>query len=310
MDSKKAKTEEEIGTDSGITESDMPDHTPKRRGLSLLIAAAPVLFALFLSVIAYFAGAFLSMWTDKIGTKASGDVDEGWVYFIQYLLYCILFGCWYLWIVQQKEKNRIIGPARKKRTQNASAKPWNPAAYWAKRLPLMFVLGYSLQLCVSSLISILTNLFPDQLSAYRELIQSLTGSEVSVKTFLAVTLLAPIAEEMMFRGISYHYARRALPAKWAIVFQAVVFGIYHVNVVQFVYATLIGLLLGTLRKRSGSIVPGIVLHMIINLTAYIVPASWISATPKAAMIAGITLVTSILSSILILGKKKKRKNAD
>ena len=66
-----------------------------------------------------------------------------------------------------------------------------------------------------------------------------------------------------------------------------------------------GILLGMLRKQSGSIVPGIVLHMIINLSCYLVPAAWLETVPKAAVIIGISLVVVIPCCIILLGKGKK-----
>ena len=57
-------------------------------------------------------------------------------------------------------------------------------------------------------------------------------------TFIAVSFLAPIGEELLFRGVVFSYARGALKKKWAILFQAVLFGIYHLNLVLKYLATI------------------------------------------------------------------------
>ena len=56
----------------------------------------------------------------------------------------------------------------------------------------------------------------------------------------------------------------------AIVAVALLFGLVHGNVAQFIHAFLLGLLLGWLYWRSGSIVPGIVLHWTNNTIVYVV----------------------------------------
>ncbi len=304
------------------TEQNKPETTNK--GLSLFIAAVPVLIALFLSVIAYFAGFFLSVFTDRIGTS-SGTIttltssEEGWVYLIQYLLYLVFFGIWYWHILQKKEqmaflrrhsekKGKSSGTSAGRKKSSAPEAQWNPVAYWAPRLLLLFVFGYAIQILGTSIISILSNGFPDLFSSYKELIRSMAGTGIDPKTFIAVSFLAPIAEELMFRGVSYHYARTALSYRWAILIQALLFGIYHGNLIQFIYATLIGLILGTLRRRAGSIVPGIVLHIIINLTAYLVPEAWIETLPKAGLMAGIALLVILPSCFILLRNPKRRKS--
>ena len=79
-----------------------------------------------------------------------------------------------------------------------------------------------------------------------------------------VVIIAPIFEELMFRGVIinklHDYGDTA-----AIVTSAILFGLFHGNFSQCFYATALGLILGYLRVRSGSIKYSILLHMCINL---------------------------------------------
>ena len=95
--------------------------------------------------------------------------------------------------------------------------------------------------------------------------------EVSIITLIYVILLAPIAEELLFRGLTQKYAERAIGALPAIFFQAAIFGIYHMNLVQGIYAFIFGLLLGFIARKSKALFPCILLHMVINLSAYLIP---------------------------------------
>lgn len=82
---------------------------------------------------------------------------------------------------------------------------------------------------------------------------------------VSIALVAPVVEEMLFRGaIEGHLLRRWGNPKRAIGISALIFGLIHLNPAQIPYAFVLGLLLGWLYYRTGSIVPGIVLHLVNN----------------------------------------------
>ena len=90
--------------------------------------------------------------------------------------------------------------------------------------------------------------------------------------YIAIGILAPIAEEMCFRGAILRKLLTMFPKRqhWiAIAVSAVLFALAHFNVVQSLHAFLIGLLLGWLYYRTDSILPGIVFHWINNTVAYV-----------------------------------------
>lgn len=88
--------------------------------------------------------------------------------------------------------------------------------------------------------------------------------------YMAIGVLAPIAEEMVFRGAILRRLLGALNNKWLAIFvSAVVFGAIHGNLPQFIHATLIGILFGWMYAKTDSIVPGIVFHWINNTVAFV-----------------------------------------
>lgn len=90
--------------------------------------------------------------------------------------------------------------------------------------------------------------------------------------YLAVGILAPIVEEMVFRGAVLRSLLSVFDRRWhwvAIVFSALLFGVVHLNVAQGLHAFVIGLLLGWMYYRTSSIIPGILLHWINNTVAYL-----------------------------------------
>lgn len=89
---------------------------------------------------------------------------------------------------------------------------------------------------------------------------------------LSIAVFGPILEELLFRGA----ITRALLAKYnprkAIIISALVFGIFHLNPVQIVSASLIGLLLGWIYYKTASLIPCILIHVANNSLSV-----WISA---------------------------------
>ena len=90
--------------------------------------------------------------------------------------------------------------------------------------------------------------------------------------YVAIGLMVPIAEEIVFRGAIQHTLQVALGKRYhwiAIVISALIFGFIHFNLAQGVHAFVIGLLLGWMYYRTGSILPGLVFHWVNNSVAYL-----------------------------------------
>jgi membrane protease YdiL (CAAX protease family) len=76
--------------------------------------------------------------------------------------------------------------------------------------------------------------------------------------------LAPIVEELIFRGVIFSGFQRIYPAFWAIFFSALLFGLFHLNPWQLGPTFLLGLLLGYVRLRTGSLLAAIFTHALHN----------------------------------------------
>lgn len=90
--------------------------------------------------------------------------------------------------------------------------------------------------------------------------------------YVAVGILAPLAEEVVFRGAILRTLLGIMSKKnhWvAIMISAAIFGVVHANLAQFINALLMGLLLGWMYYRTKSLVPGILLHWVNNTMAYV-----------------------------------------
>lgn len=87
--------------------------------------------------------------------------------------------------------------------------------------------------------------------------------------YLAIGLLAPLAEEVVFRGAILRSLLTSMKPWTAIAISALFFSLVHMNPAQMPFAFLAGLLLGWMYWRTGSILPGMAYHWANNSAAYI-----------------------------------------
>ena len=88
--------------------------------------------------------------------------------------------------------------------------------------------------------------------------------------YFVVGLLVPLVEELVFRGAILRALLAGMKKHWyAIAISALLFALVHGNPAQMPHAFIVGLLLGWMYYRTGSIVPGVAFHWISNTIAYI-----------------------------------------
>ncbi len=137
-----------------------------------------------------------------------------------------------------------------------------------------------LSACVSVLLNIL--LLQINLPQYSERYQEASAILYSPpfwQQLLISGLLIPIIEEFLFRGIVFRVLRKWCSFIWAMIISALLFGVYHGNLVQFVYATICGMLLAYLYEKSHTVWLSAWSHMMMNLCAILLThfgiLSWI-----------------------------------
>lgn len=92
------------------------------------------------------------------------------------------------------------------------------------------------------------------------------GTETGIASALRLCLAAPLAEELVFRG-AVQGALQPL-GSGAVLISAVLFAAQHNGAAGMLYALCMGLALGWLREQSGSILPGMLLHILNNLLVF------------------------------------------
>lgn len=146
-----------------------------------------------------------------------------------------------------------------------------------------------------SLIELLEQLFP--VSDWERNSFSLMRS-TSLPMVVAICVLAPLFEEILFRGIILRaFLQRYL--RWqAIGYSALLFGFAHLNIYQFFLAFFLGLLLGWLYERSHSLIPCIALHSAINTSVTLLSNGDTSGNPSIISIFDVPSLVWLLALAL------------
>ncbi len=101
------------------------------------------------------------------------------------------------------------------------------------------------------------------MSAY-ELSSSLVMSGNTVLMVLGTTIMAPVIEEIIFRGLAYTRMKKGMSATVAMLLSSAVFGVAHGQWVWMLYAFALGMILVWVFERTKSLLANILLHLSYN----------------------------------------------
>lgn len=162
---------------------------------------------------------------------------------------------------------------------------------------------------VSSLMSLL-DWIPNIMEQSFDILQSGWGG------ILTIVIIGPVLEELLFRGaITKALLQQYDPPK-AIFISALLFGIIHINPAQIIPAFLIGILLAWTYYKTGSLIPGIFMHILNNSLSVYISYKYpdaehmddlISGTPYLLVLSGavLLLIGSILAMRYLTSAKAK-----
>ncbi|MDG2800097.1 CPBP family intramembrane metalloprotease, partial [Vibrio parahaemolyticus] len=91
----------------------------------------------------------------------------------------------------------------------------------------------------------------------------LQNSIQSIIYVLSVAIITPVKEEILFRGILYRFLEKKYNFLVSIIISSFIFGILHGGLL--ITATIMGMVFAMLYKKTQSIIPSIILHIVWNL---------------------------------------------
>ncbi len=135
------------------------------------------------------------------------------------------------------------------------------------RLGYLIILGCVGNIGLSRLLSLLP--LDNIIGSYEDTQDILLAGRLIIQ-IISVTILVPITEELIYRGLVCERTKRLLGEKAAIMISAGLFALFHFNLLQGIYAFIVGIVLGYIYLKYDNILYGILLHGVANLTAVLV----------------------------------------
>lgn len=138
-----------------------------------------------------------------------------------------------------------------------------------KSIACLAVLALCAQFACNIIMGAFYYAFP---KVYEDYIELMKGVDINVlpvwATLFIVAIWAPLAEEIVFRAMIFRTLRKGFAFIPAAIMSGVAFGIYHLNWVQGVYASLFGILLAVIYEKTNSLLGSYLFHLLFNLLNY------------------------------------------
>lgn len=132
---------------------------------------------------------------------------------------------------------------------------------------------------------------------------------------LSLAVIVPLAEELIYRGLMFARMRKFMDNKTAMVAVSVLFGVFHFNLLQGVYACLLSILLVCVYLRYQSVFACVIVHSVANFTSVISSYFGISEFFNRnlfvyVIIMAVELVMAAVSFFFIMNMEEGIKNAN
>ncbi len=165
---------------------------------------------------------------------------------------------------------------------------------------ILMVVGITV--CISIALNNIISMSPlmEASVEYQNASNAFYGSTIGLE-LLGSALITPFLEELLHRGVVYGRLRRMMGLWPAVLLSSFIFAILHFNVVQFIYAFLLGIVFALFVERTGRLSSAVIAHIVANGIAVIrTETGWLSSTVDGSVSAWLISVGVLLIGIGIL----------
>ncbi len=167
-------------------------------------------------------------------------------------------------------------------------------------------------LAMQSVVIFIINIIPfpeSVITSYNEL-YSFIGESPLWLEIISVVVLAPIVEELIFRGCIHTRLCRAMKPLTAALISSFIFGVAHGHLISATYAFVLGLVLAFLYEKYNSVIVPIIFHMTFNASNYI-PIMTSESTPAEIFITvGVSAAVLIICAVIVISGPPKKEKTD
>lgn len=173
-------------------------------------------------------------------------------------------------------------------------------------LPFLLLMGIGICIAVNNIIS-LTPL-PELSPGFESVSESIYSAPFPVQ-ILATVIVIPAVEEMIFRGFVFAPLRERFSFLRAAVISALLFGLYHGNLIQGIYAFLLGIVMAWLYERFRTIAAPYLFHLAANLmsvAAVNTSVGILTDGTNMALFAASTIISAVVCVVCFVKIRKTR----
>lgn len=195
-----------------------------------------------------------------------------------------------VWLFSKVRKKKFI--------KECNLVPFNPKCL----IPIsLMVIGFDL--VIAGYFAILPETIMDSYNIHMD-----SDEAGIIMMILSTAVVAPIVEELIFRGIVMPRLNRVMNIYLAAFLSSMIFGIIHGNIVQITYAVVLGLVMSFIAVRCASLLASCFFHILFNTIGnFSISQSLLGDTFVVNIIAGIVGVVIAITAMIWLYKINDRK---
>lgn len=223
-----------------------------------------------IALLIFMGGMFLSSILVNIAVPfVAGRFNDSYERLAEFLLYILIYpvlfpimlGVFYK--TRGRKENMIL--------RDCIKKPDVPISQVVKWIFIGLFLTYAVSIFSTMIISLVETITKTKVNV-PQIINKQSNWVDNVKNILSLSFFAPIFEELLFRGTIYRNNQKF--GGWVmIVLSGITFGIWHTNLQQTLYTAAMGIFTCFIIEKSGSVIPGIIMHFILNTNSCIIMLS-------------------------------------
>lgn len=148
------------------------------------------------------------------------------------------------------------------------------------------------------------------LGSYKKIQNNLENSSFILQLFV-LGLLAPVLEELLFRGVIYKRLKTYYDVTIAAYVAAIIFAIAHFNLIQGIYAFIAGIVMIYLYEKLDCLIVPIIMHSASNVATVIMGANPISSfIDRHIIIRLLVSVAMIVAFVYLILKMNEKYSND
>ena len=160
-------------------------------------------------------------------------------------------------------------------------------------LPIIFIAA-----CFNLITSVIISFIPWPKGWMDSYMTSSSAIDNSILAWVTAVIMAPVLEEIVFRGFMYTRLKKGLPVVFAAIFTSLVFGVVHGTIIWAIYTFIFSLILIWVFERFQSLTACILLHLGYNLSGMLM-----SFIPEEAGVLVLVLFVVSIFAVVVMYKR-------